>query len=710
MRAAEARGLGVGIMLGGGVIGVDLDAVVNGDGSIEHWAHEIATALDTYCETSPSGRGLHLLLRATPPGARCRANGVEIYSSNRFFTITGQRLNDRGIEERSAALKEIYLKLFGPDAPQHSDVVTLPTPPTADSGETEPLTDDDKALIEAARALPGDGELFRKLWDGNESELAELVGPGRRFRSRSEADLSLASRLLRLCDGNVERATRLFRHSNLGRRKWETHRTYVGRTMRKAAESYQEFQQKIARNSKRISTVNVTGFGTTDTGNAERLVALFGEDIRYCHSQGTWYVWNGKYWEEDSRGAVMDMAKSAARTLYQQAWDITDPEERQRIATWALSSESLHRRRAAVTLAQSEPGIPIQPGDFDTDPFLLCCENGVIDLRTSELLPHRRELYISRMAPVPYVPGARCALWERFLEECCGGDKELIAFLQKCAGYSLTGSTAEEKLFFVHGPGASGKTSFVEALKSCLGTYAKTADFESFIARREAGGIRNDIAELAGRRFVVGCEVDDGRQLAVGLVKLLTGGDAIRARFLFREAFEFVAGFKLWLVSNHAPKIKHDDPAIWRRVIRLPFEHVVPEHKRDPELKAKLRDPRECGPAVLAWAVTGCLRWMREGLEMPRIVRQATEDLRQSMDPLRDFIADECVLHPAASAPASALRRSYEEWCERNGERFPLGQRAFSESLRSRGCEPYQGSHGTRRWRGIGLREPREEQ
>ncbi len=190
--------------------------------------------------------------------------------------------------------------------------------------------------------------------------------------------------------------------------------------------------------------------------------------------------------------------------------------------------------------------------------------------------PHRREDLITKVCPTRYEPGARSDLLDRFLDEATGGNRELRDFLQRAVGYSLTGDVSEEVLFFVHGPGRSGKSTFMEALKATLGDYAKSADFESFVQRRDAGAVRNDIAELAGRRFVVSIEVDEGKKLAEGLVKLITGGDTVRARFLYQEAFDFVPQFKLWLAANHAPKVKHDDSAMWRRILRIPFENIVP--------------------------------------------------------------------------------------------------------------------------------------
>lgn len=451
------------------------------------------------------------------------------------------------------------------------------------------------------------------------------------------------------------------------------------------------------------SSPRLWSFPYSDSGNAERIVARHGLNVRYCHPQKTWYWYDDARWCSDRGGRMMHIAKCIARALYEEAAEISDDDERKACAQFARKCESTDRKKAALVSAQSEPGIPVVPEQFDADPFLLNCVNGTVDLRTGELRPHRRADLITRLCPVQYDPAAHSPLWDRFLEEATGGNREVGQFLQRAVGYSLTGATSEEVLFFVHGPGGSGKSTFLEAIKAVLGEYGKSADFETFISRRDAGAIRNDVAELAGRRFVVSIEVDEGKKLAEGLVKLLTGGDTVRARFLYQEAFDYVPQFKLWLAANHAPKVRHDDSAMWRRILRIPFDRVIPKEKRDPSLKARLKDVHESGPAILAWAVEGCLRWQEERLQVPEAVSNATEQYRLDMDPLKDFMADCCVLHPAAWAPAAQLRQAYEEYCKQNGQKHLLPPREFADGLRSRGCtrDRRHAGHG---WLGVGLR------
>jgi len=442
----------------------------------------------------------------------------------------------------------------------------------------------------------------------------------------------------------------------------------------------------------------------TDSGNAEPLARRFAGTIRYCWPQRLWYVWNRQRWVPDLSGGMQQRAKIIAREIYREASRIDDSDERKPCVAWARHSESAGARKAAVSLAQSESGIPILPGDFDADPLVLNCLNGTVDLRTGKLRPHCADDLITRLAPVEFDATARCERWETFLQQSTGEVAELLGFLKRAVGYSLTGLVIEEVLFFLHGSGASGKSTFLEALKAALGDYAKVADFESFIARREAGGIRNDIAELVGRRFVVSIEVDEGKKLAEGLVKMITGGDTVRARFLYQESFEFTPQFKLWLAANHAPKVRDNDAAMWRRILRVPFDHVVPKERRDPTLKAALRDPSVSGPAILAWAVKGCLEWQKRGLAVPALVERATEQYRETMDPLKPFFDECCGFDPKSWSSVAKLRSSYEKWAKDSGEKYVLDTREFAQRLTDRGCTPKAGRR-RRGWKGIEVLE-----
>lgn len=453
-------------------------------------------------------------------------------------------------------------------------------------------------------------------------------------------------------------------------------------------------------------TAGNVGFPLTDTGNAERLVAMYGAELRYVAGIG-WLVWDGRRWRPDTTGELMRRAKLTARTIYHDAANCDDDDERGQILRWARQSESEPRRRAMVSLAASELPVVLVADQLDAAPWSLTVLNGTIDLRTGELRPHEPADLITKLAPVTYDPDARSDRWERFLDRITDSDGELRGFIQRVAGYTIAGVTDEEILAFPHGPGATGKTTAVEAIKAAIGEYASTADFETFLARRGDAGIRNDIARLAGARMVVSVEVEDGKKLAEGLIKQLTGGDKVAARFLHREYFEFEPRFTLWLVANTRPRARANDDALWRRILQIPFTVVIPPDERDPELKRALRtDPAE-QTAVLAWLVQGCLQWQERGLDVPNRVRDYTAEYRAENDPLGEWITDECSLHPDEWTPARALRDAYEHWCEEIGTKPIDGGRPWGNALKARDCSRAKRNAG-RGWKGIALHDPHD--
>ncbi len=443
----------------------------------------------------------------------------------------------------------------------------------------------------------------------------------------------------------------------------------------------------------------------TDQGNAQRLVARHGRDLRYCHAWKAWLVWDGCRWHEDTNGEAIRRAKDTIAAIRQDS-RLLGEKKRSAYLKFANRSESAQRIGAMLQLAQSEPGVPLQPQDLDAKPWLLNCANGTLDLRTGELREARREDLITKMTPVAYDPGARSDLWARFLCTVTNRDAQLQQFLRRAVGNSAVG-VEDETVTFCYGPGGTGKTTFVEAIKAALGEYALTLDFDTLIERRFAGGPRNDIARLDGARFVAASEVDAGRRLASALVKSLTGGEKVTARFLYGESFEFKPQLSLWLAVNHLPAVSLDDDGLWRRIRVIPFVNVVPPEQRDRTVKARLCDPADCGPAVLAWIVQGCLEWQESGLrDTPRLVTDATTQYRQASDPLSGFIEDCCTMGEEQSSAVGELNHIFDRWASDNriGQ---LSPQEFNSALEARGCKQVRvRSNGrqSRVWKGIGIR------
>ncbi len=421
-------------------------------------------------------------------------------------------------------------------------------------------------------------------------------------------------------------------------------------------------------------------FEFTDVGNGQRFAAEFGDRLRFCYSMGCWLVWDGKRWDMQ-RGDAASRLLAAEMVQNMQAAGL---QGNQAIKSWGRECQK--SSRISAILLEAKGRLAVYSDDLDTDSWVLNCDNGVLDLRTGKLGPHEPGLLMTKLCPVAYDLEADLSEWAKFLGVVLQDDFTTINFLCNAVGYSLTGSTREEKLFFVHGPGAAGKSTFIEAVKATLGDYAKTSDFETF-ATKPAGsdGARNDIARLQSSRFVASIEIEDGKRLAEGLVKTITGSDTITARYLYREAFEFRPEFKLWICANHAPKVKQDDDAIWRRILRIPFEHVIPVDKRNPKVKERLTDVAISGPAILRWAVEGCRQWQEHGLEVPETVTAATDAYRRDMDPLADWIEDNCELVPDHRTPVTVLQTDYQDWARDNGVKFTVGRKTFNDRLKAMG-------------------------
>jgi putative DNA primase/helicase len=453
-----------------------------------------------------------------------------------------------------------------------------------------------------------------------------------------------------------------------------------------------------------IEPVPRRAYRQSDYGNAERLSDACSGLLRFCPGVG-WLGWDEGRWRRDTNGAAMRLMKGTIRRIYSEARLIEDPDARKALVGFALRSEAESRLRAALKLAETERKLVVDAEELDADPWLLTVLNGTLDLRTGELRRHAPDDLITKLARVAYDPAARSQLWEEFLVRITGRDEEVAVFLQRAVGYSLTGDTREEKLFFAHGPAASGKSTFLEAIRGVLGDYAATADFDTFLKRQHGGGVRNDIARLAGTRMVVGVEVDQGRELAEGVVKQLTGGDKVTARFLYREAFEFTPRFKLWLAANDRPPVRADDDGMWRRIIQVPFTQAIPEGERDPTMKQRLREDPTAQSAILAWALAGCLSWQRDGLAIPTRVRAYTDEYRSENDPVASFLRDACTIDTAEATPRSAMRSAYQQWAFVNGEPA-LTPKELVAALRRHGVHERGKVGGERAWQGVALTTP----
>ena len=419
----------------------------------------------------------------------------------------------------------------------------------------------------------------------------------------------------------------------------------------------------------------------TDLGNGRRLVGLFGADIRFCPEHKRWLVWDGSRWVWDEVGEINRYAKLVIRVMYGRASEEQDEDTSTRISGWAFMSESAYRIQKMIELAQTEHGIPILASELDNDPNLLGVQIGVIDLRTGQLLAPRREQYITKQCPVVFDPDADCPQWQRFIDRITGGDKDLARYLQCVAGYFLTGSTREQCLFILHGPGANGKSVFLRVIQKLMGTYARSTPPATLMVRRNPDSPSPDLARLHGVRLALAFEPREGAMLAEEIVKQITGQDKITCRKLYGDIFEYVPQFKVVLTTNHLPTIRGNDHAIWRRIRLIPFTVIIPPEEQDRDLIEKLMGEL---PGILNWAVEGLRAYQDEGLKPPTCVVAATQEYRSDMDIIGDWIDECCIVDPDARVPMRDAYASYRDWCKASGH-YPFAKKRFGQRLRDRG-------------------------
>jgi putative DNA primase/helicase len=430
-----------------------------------------------------------------------------------------------------------------------------------------------------------------------------------------------------------------------------------------------------------VTTNGNGGFHLTDVGNAKRLVAAHGENLRFMPARQLWYVWDARRWAPDETLQVARLAKSVVGGLFADLLQPGSRAHRQALLRHAENSERQSRLDAMLKAATSEPGIPQRVVDFDADPWLMNCANGTVDLRTGKLQPHRKDDLITKLVDIEYQPDALCPTWEQFLLDVFDKRVDMISYIQRAVGYSLTGEISEQCLQFLYGSGANGKSTFLDVLGHISGEYGIQTEAVTLLEADQEGRVRNDVARLAGSRLVRAGELPEGKRLNEALVKSMTGGDTMSARFLRQEYFEFKPTFKIWLQGNHRPVIRGTEYAIWRRVRLIPFTVKFEGERRDGAMPDRLKAEL---PGILAWAVAGCLLWQQNGLQPPADVIAATEDYRVESDVLGQFLEDCCETGPGLEVRSSELYAAYKGWAKEAGE-YVWSHTAFGRKLEDRG-------------------------
>lgn len=682
---------GIGFFLGDGYCGIDIDGYELDDPFVVQAVKRFAS----YTEISPSGRGVHIIVKGEKPSQDRSKNpktGVEIYDQRRYFTMTGNLFHPAltRIESRQETLAEFYYEQFPPEQKE--------TPQKNASGD---IPKDDQELLDLARSARN-GAKFRKLFDdGDDSD----------YESPSEADAALCEILAFWTGKDFGRIERLFSQSALNRDKWADRADYrkwtIDFAIGKCGDVYQGKRKQAQKADKAADdgrqakdTSWITQIEYTDGWRAKYLCNQFGADIRWIDEWGKWLIWDGKRFEIDRTRKIEYLAKqTVADMLREAALRVERGDNAKELIEQAKKADSHAKYTAMINLAKSEPEIPIVSEQLDTDPMLFNVLNGTVNLRTGELKEHLRVDHITKLAPVHYRDKATCPEWMAFLSKIMDDDEELITFLQRAVGYSLTGEIREQILLIMYGIGANGKTTFIEAIKGLMGDYAKDCEPDLIVQRKHEAHPAG-LADLMGARFVSTTEIGENVRLNEALIKRLTGGDTIKARFMRQDWFEFQPTHTLWIAVNHKPNIKGTDTGIWRRPKLIPFEVTIPDSEQIP-LAQMLETFKRERSGILNWAIEGCLEWQTDGLGLPAKIYEATKAYREEMDVVGRFIDDYCILRNTAIARSGQLYKAYQEWCESNGE-FAQSNKKLSQNLVEKGYEKDRDDQSVF-FKGIGL-------
>lgn len=614
-------------------------------------------------ERSQSGTGLHIVGRVdklVTSGKKSRWPGWEFYREKRFcaFGRTGWQ------GDPDTDITRLMLNLAPDDTVAQVD--PLPSGPRPEW--TLAHLDDDEIIRIMLAERPslaasfGDAASIRDLWDGNEEKLAASypADSGEGYNA-SAADLGLMSKLAFYAGCDPERMDRIFRMSALGKRdKWIKRGDYRAMTISKAiagcANVYSQPQTTLSLNGPLDGEIVPASdplpiAELSHVELADAAVHFLGPRWRYVPAWKQWYRFGSDGWREDS-------------TIHHEIGNLCQAASRKKeLATEGTkrSMGSFSTVSGVTKLAQANPAIIAQPDDFDAKPWLLATPDGVVDLRTGDIRPAKPDDLTTMLTAVAPADAEDCPRWHQFIDEATGGDCDLAIYLQKLAGYALTGIASEQQLWVFTGQGGNGKGTLTQTLQRLLGSYAKEATPETFVNTRNSQHLAF-IASLHRKRFVSVAEMPRNVSWNLQRIQSFTGGDAVEANFMAGNPFTFVPQFTLVISANEPPMLSAADNAVRRRFRFVPFDHT-PAH-RDRDLGEKLQAE---WPGILRWAINGCLTWQREGLNPPPAVTLATDEQIDGDDYIGQWLEDESTVAPGEWASNRTIHESYSCWARDNG-------------------------------------------
>ena len=683
---------GIGLRVAGNIGANDIDHCIRDDGSLNDVASGIISLLPTaYFEKSPSGTGLRGFFQLPDDFAydktvyyiNNRSYGLEVYipgSTNRFVTITGDVYQAGAVvndPDAVTTLLDTYMK--------RKVQITNKT--------IEPCSYlSDEQVIEHATKAPG-GEKFQAFLDGDWQSL--------NFDSQSDADMSFISTLAFWCGNDAEQMDRIFRSSGMMRDKWDRmtgDATYGQITIRNAVatntsiylpirdgEGADEFDTLDENGEKAdfspdLSRLTLTidamephinpRYGHEEIGIGNAFADYFKPIARYNRSRGIWFVFDGTVWRADEGNlAVAELAKILADRLYTYALQIKDEDVRTRYIKRVQKLQMRYNRKTMIEDAKSVH--PVSVETFDKDPMLFNCTNGTLDLRDFTFRPHDPADFLTRMSGVTYDPAATCARWNQFIDEVMVNDSDLAHYVQKCLGYALTGDSSLECLFILYGATSrNGKGTTMETYLKIMGDYGKTSNPEmlssKFGTTSSSSGPSEEIARLAGVRFVNISEPEKRITFNAALVKRMTGNDTLNARYLHENSFDFKPVFKIFINTNYLPNVSDMTLFESGRLKIIPFKRHFEEAEQDKGLKALFSESSNLS-GIFNWCLAGLKAFKVEGLIPPKAVDEATAEYRKDSDRIAQFVEAWLEEDETAEVRTSTAYKLYTQWCDKYG-------------------------------------------
>lgn len=728
--------------------GLDIDKCISPNFGLRPEARELIDSFNTYTEVSPSGTGVKLIGEAKlvpkEQGGRSRSTerSIEIYDRRRFFTLTGNLLDDkpRAVTNCQEQASTLQASLAPPRKPRPERPTVQP------SGQYKPLADW-QIITKLCRR-----KKVARLWAGDWQSS---------YKSQSAGDQALCNHIAFFVGPDPARIASIFRQSGLGQREKADRDDYVLGTAAKAIQDCTAWYDPdyrsgngTAHNPTANCHVDVTSEEAippqqepptaeavppaaqaeksqptreathlSDTGNSICLVNRHGKDIRYANDWKDWLCWDGKRWQ--ANGGLLVLARGRETVAHHYA-NVTREMEAigrqiqagmsdaeadaakaqlsllQRVQLHWLKTEACGRLKAMIDLARADARTLVESRIYNCHPWLLNLLNGTLNLRTGELREHRQEDLLTTLCPHEYDPNADCPLWKRFVRDIMEDDPALVLYLQQLAGMALTGDVSEQILPVLWGLGSNGKTVLLRTLLHVLGDdYGYDAPSDLLLTRKRDSH-PTLLASLYGRRGVVCVETPDDATFDAVTVKTLTGGDRITARRMRQDYFTFDPSGTFFIATNERPRVEAGSYAMWRRLRLIPFLVRFEGARKDPKMIDKLKAE---AAGILRWCVEGCLSWQRDGLQTPQSVMDATEEYRSEQDIIALFVRECCVTGSSDyRCKSGELFDAYRRWHEAGGYTGkPVNVTAFGKELTRLGFAKEESNSSIRRL-GIALR------